>query len=270
LLLSSWRQAAPQHLVVGTTTRNARSCPSHPYAVAIMIAPPAVIQNARCLCRIVGEHADFRIPDPEQRRHRPRRHLPQIAEGALDQARAVHGHREGATYLAIAEDRIRLRGIAVGAQVEHHVGVHVAGIGIQLDLHRRPSALDQFGRDELLAHVDLIGDQLRHRDAKIGCEAPNEPADPRPARKKAVGPQLDRLARLQLTKRYDRRRLLASERRRLPLIAGNRPQQVSRQDTHVVDGVVEHLGIPLAEAEDGRQRVPRGDAGDALQLRAMR
>src|SRR2546429_6595958 len=34
--------------------------------------------------------------------------------------------------------------------------------------------------------------------------------------------------------------------------------------------ILEHLGISLAESEHGGVRIPRGDAGEALQLRAIR
>ena len=38
----------------------------------------------------------------------------------------------------------------------------------------------------------------------------------------------------------------------------------------MIDGVIEHLWISLAEPEHGGERIPRGDAGEALQLRAIR
>ena len=114
----------------------------------------------------------------------------------------------------------------------------------------------------------MIGDHLLDGDGQAGCESPDKPADPRAAEKEVgIGGELNRLRRLPPDKAIGPvADGLPPERRRPPLVARHRAQEMRRQDPHVVDGIIEHLAVALPEAEDRGERIPRGDLLDALQL----
>ena len=241
-------------------------------AVAVVVTPAVGIQAPPRLRRVVGQLPNLGIPDPHERRDGTRRHLPEVTEGALHQARAIDCHCERSAHFAIGENRMRLRRVAAGAQIEGQVGVDVSAERVERELRRRPRALHVLRRHELLAHVGLIRDHLRHGDLQIGREPPNQAANPRPAQKeRRIGLEFDRLRRLPADKAvWPAAHRRSPERRRLPLVPGHRAQQVRRQDAHVVDRIVEHLGIPLAEPKYRGERVALRDAGDAPQLGAER
>ena len=88
--------------------------------------------------------------------------------------------------------------------------------------------------------------------------------------KRRVRRQLEALARLprhEAIGTVAQRR--APERGAAPLVAGNVAQQVSRQDPHVVDGVVEHLGVAPPEPEHRGERVARRHRADPMQRRPV-
>ena len=239
---------------------------AHP--VAIVIAPTQRVETPIGLRGVVGQLPDVGIPDPQQGRHRTGRKFGQIAQGARQHAGAIDRHGERAAELPVAEQRMRLGGIVGRAQVEIEICVDVAPVGVDGELRRLSRTLHIVRRDELLAHVGLIRDHLVDRYLQIGREAPDEAPNPGTAQKEGrVRDQLDRLSGVPAHEAVrpiaDR---LASKWGAAPLIARDRPQQVRRQDAHMIDGVIEHLGIALAEPEHRRERIALGDARNALQL----
>ena len=82
--------------------------------------------------------------------------------------------------------------VAVRALVEAEKRVDVAAVGIQRDLRCGAESLQILRRNDLLADVCLICDDLTDGDAQVGGEAPDEPPEPRPAQKEGrVGNELD-------------------------------------------------------------------------------
>jgi hypothetical protein len=157
-----------------------------------------------------------------------------------------------------------------GPQVEAPVRVHVAAERLELELRRARarctlSGVTSCSRTSAWSAMTCVTATCRFGvKRQISRRIPG-----RPRKKRRIGHELDRLRRLPAHEFVGSTpHRLPSERRGLPLISRHGAQQVRRQDAHVVDGVVEHLGVPLAEPEYGGQRVALGHAGDPAQLGA--
>ena len=180
-------------------------------------------------------------------------------EDALLQPLPVHGEGQGAPHVAVPEDGVGPRRVAVGGQVEGEVAVRGASVRIDRELRCGAGPLHVGGRSQELEGVRLPGDELREGGLGIRREPPDQPPDVGPAEeKRRVGDELDTfpgLPRDEAVRPVAHRR--PAERRAHPLVAGDAREQVGRQDAHVVHGVEEHLGVAAAEPEDRGERVSR-------------
>src|SRR5207247_9374354 len=104
-----------------------------------------------------------------------------IAKRTLHQTGAVNDHAERAAHVAVRKDRIGLRGIAVGPQVEAEIGVDAATERVDRELFRGPCPLDVVRRDQLLADIRLIGDDLLAGNREVARDV----SDQTPARSPA-------------------------------------------------------------------------------------
>ncbi len=161
-----------------------------------------------------------------------------------------------------------LRRVIGGALVEAEQRVDVPAERIYGEVRDGADPRHVVRRHQLLADVRLTRDELLDRHLRVRGEAPDEPPNPRPAEKeRRIGDQLDGLSHLPTDKAIGAvAHGLPAERRGLPLVPRDGAQQMCRQDAHVVDGVVKHLGIALLEPEDGAERIPLRHTRDPVEL----
>src|SRR6266511_2070912 len=241
-------------------------------AVAVRVAPAEPGEQAAALRGVVRQLPCGRVPDRPDPGERPGRDLGQVAPHVLQQRLTVHHHRERAAQLTVAEQRMRLVGVAARGQVEPEKAVHRAAVRVGHEVRGALRPLHVVRGAQHVHRIGVAGDGLGDRDLEIGREAPDEPPDVRaPQKRGRVRGELDALARFPADEPVgsaaDRR---ASEPGAAPLVARHRTQEVRGQHPHVVHCVVEHLGVARAEAEHGRERVAGRDGADRAKRGAVR
>jgi hypothetical protein len=232
-----------------------------------MVGPAARCEQPRRRRAILPQRRACAVADPQERRGRPERHLPILAEDRPHQRLAVERQDQRPAHVGVGQDGMGPGAVAPGALIEQEEPERRRRNRDQADVRVGRDAL-QVGerRGHVVHRVGLAREEQVQPGVSIGGGADDHPVDPRPAQEeRGVGRELDELAGYPAHPPVgtvaDR---MLEEGRPCQPVGRQLGQQVGRKRRHVPGGVVELLGVGMGKADDHPMIAVGLDRGDVL------
>ena len=225
--------------------------------------PSGRIEERARLHRVIRDLRQSRVGHRDRAGKGPVDQGAERVEHVAKHRASVDRHRQGATYRAIAEDRVRPRGLLRIDEIEREVGVLERGISDDLTQGVTLHLADLLGTQHL-EHVGFSRKEAGGGGVEIRGAGEHHAVELRAtAIVHRIGDQLDPLARLPCGQsKAPGANAATRDIRCLELRNRGVGEDVLRHDDDLVDEIVELLGRALLEPGDGREGILHRDAVD--------